>query len=255
MKIEKVKHPALGPVVLNGTPRLVVGFTDTVSAETARAAFDHGVDIAELRIDQFSSHEESYVLAQVGKFRRLPTIATIRTGDQGGRYRKSSTERLRLFQAIIGEVDAVDVELAAEIRDDVVEFAAANRKLALVSFHDFEATPSLERLLVVVDEAKAAGADVVKVATMVQTMEDVQTLARLTLSRAHSNVAIIGMGALGVLTRVFLPALGSLLTYAYIGQPTAPGQLDADMMFEQLRLMYPSFNEEKIRELRLVENY
>lgn len=254
MTIAKVKTLALGSVALDGTPRLVVGFTDTASAETARAALDHGVDIAELRIDQFSSHEIEYVLGQVRKFRRLPTIATVRLQKEGGRYRKTEAERLLLFKALIPEVDAVDVEFGVGIRDEVIEFAKQHGKLAIVSHHDLKGTPPVDKLTGLVDEAKKVGADVVKIATMVKTQADIRTLSRLTLEQAHSNIAVIGMGAVGLLTRIFLPALGSLLTYAYIGQPTAPGQLDADTMFDHLRLMYPSFNEAKIRELRLVES-
>jgi 3-dehydroquinate dehydratase I len=245
----------LGGVVLDGTPRLVVGFTDTASAETARAARDHGVDIAELRIDQFGSHEHAYVLNQVRKWSRLPTIATVRTEKQGGRYRQQESERLLLFKAVLPEVDAVDVELDAEIRDQVIQLAKGQGKLAIVSYHNFDTTPSLEELSAYVDKAVQYGADVVKIATMVGHQADIRTLARLTLEKSSARLAVIGMGGQGLLTRLFLPSLGSLLTYAYIGQPTAPGQLDADTMFDMLRQMYPSFNEEKVQTLRLVENY
>ena len=43
--------------------------------------------------------------------------------EKGGGYNFEGTERLRLFEELIPEVDAVDIELRTAIRDDVVKIA------------------------------------------------------------------------------------------------------------------------------------
>jgi 3-dehydroquinate dehydratase-1 len=53
----------------------------------------------------------------------------------------------------------------------------------------------------------------------------VQTLLAATLAQRTAGVVTLGMGPWGPLTRVVLPAAGSLLTYGSVGRPTAPGQV------------------------------
>jgi 3-dehydroquinate dehydratase-1 len=53
----------------------------------------------------------------------------------------------------------------------------------------------------------------------------VQTLLAVTLARRTTGLVTLGMGPYGPLTRIVLPAAGSLLTYGSVGRPTAPGQL------------------------------
>lgn len=61
------------------------------------------------------------------------------------------------------------------------------------------------------------------------------------------------MGGQGVKSRLFFPALGSLVTFAFVGRPTAPSRLEFDQTFELMRLLYPDFNERKMVELGLME--
>lgn len=53
----------------------------------------------------------------------------------------------------------------------------------------------------------------------------------------------MGMGAHGHSLRIYLPAIGSILAYAYLDTPSATGQLSCDRMLELLRLQIPRFNE------------
>jgi 3-dehydroquinate dehydratase-1 len=73
----------------------------------------------------------------------------------------------------------------------------------------------------------------------------VQTLASLTLSNRSIGVITIGMGAHGALSRVLFPALGSLMTYTFIGVPTAPGQLELEDTCRLLRTFYPNYAAER----------
>ena len=245
----------LGSLALDGSvPLLVAAFGNNTEREAIDVALRHGLDVAELRIDLYDDVRPIAVLNEIAKFKNLPTLATIRAKDEGGKWEKQERARLDLFQRIAPHVDAVDVELRSQhIRDDVLALTKEAGKLRLLSFHDFQYTPPLESLLGYVDEAKSLGADIVKIATHAGSDADVATLARLLLERSDANLIVIAMGPIGIKSRVFFPALGSLMTFGALDQSTAPGQLPMEEMFHYLRLYYPRFNEKKTIDLQLME--
>ncbi len=49
------------------------------------------------------------------------------------------------------------------------------------------------------------------------------------------------MGELGKITRIALPALGSLLIFSYLGAKTAPGQINLAQTKASLELSYPNY--------------
>jgi len=53
--------------------------------------------------------------------------------------------------------------------------------------------------------------------------------------RGKQPLCVIGMGNAWKQTRVSFPKLGSCLTYGYLDQPTAPGQVSAAELVRQLR--------------------
>jgi 3-dehydroquinate dehydratase len=66
----------------------------------------------------------------------------------------------------------------------------------------------------------------------------VRTLLEVTLAARTRGIVTLAMGPFGV-ARVLLPAAGSLLTYGYVGQPTAPsGQLPLGELAALLRRLY-----------------
>ena len=195
-----------------------------------------------------------YVLEQVQQFGKLPTIATIRIGKEGGSWRGSQSERLELFRAVVPYVDAIDIELAAsEILPDVVDVSHSAGKLVVISYHDIETTPDQYTLEHIVEDSERAGADIVKIATHVKGREDVRSLTQLLISNPERKLVVVGMGGEGLVTRLFFPLLGSLMTFAYIGQQTAPGQLPFEKMYGLMRLFSPAYNDAKINELGLIE--
>ena len=245
----------LGNLILNGTPRIAVGMKDHADSQILIDAKNKGLDIVEIRIDQFSNLDKKYVLSEIAKFKKFPTIATIRSKKEGGNWRLSEEKRLELFKSIIPKVDAVDVELSSkEILPKIVNFAHKHKKIVVISYHNFDRTPLTADLTKILDSARAIGADIVKIAVMALKRKDVQALARFTLSNSDKNIITISMGAEGIVSRVLFPALGSLVTYAYVGESTAPGQLPYSNTFDMLRMLYQNYNEEKITALKLLQN-
>lgn len=245
----------IGAVELTDAPRVAVGFSDKQSTKVIGTAIEKGLDLAEVRIDLFSMFDRSHVKAKLAAFSKLATIGTIRSQVEGGKWTGTEAQRFDLFQLITNIVDSVDVELSSTgLLGDVAGLCASAQKTLIVSHHDFDKTPSLMELNDIVDRCKAARADVVKISTMITSEADIQTLAHLMVSRKSENLVVIGMGSLGLISRLMFPALGSLMTYAYIGEPTAPGQLHFDDLVADLRRYYPAYNQRLIVDLKLMEH-
>lgn len=241
--------------LLDGTvPAIAVSFADEITDEYLDIARQDGLDVYELRIDRYSSWNIDHVMSQVRRFAGLPTIATIRTADEGGEWSGSDEERLALFRSIIPEVECIDIELQSPILPRVVKEAKAAGKLVIISNHNFESTGPVEDFEKMAAEAKAQGADLVKLSAMTRSPEDLRTLAQFTVNNAHLGLIVVGMGQYGTASRVFFPALGSRLTYAYSKSFPVSGQLTYGETFEELRRFYPGFNQKKIEELGIIEN-
>jgi 3-dehydroquinate dehydratase-1 len=231
---------SIGTTYLDGAPRVVLALRDAEDlTEVARFA-SRGVDVLEARIDQFTQTDAAYVQGYLARLRPFPLLGTIRYAAEGGGWTASEAEREALFRAILPSVDAVDIELGASIRDAVIASAHAAGRLVLGSFHDFEGMPSRAVLDAKVAEGDAAGVDVVKIAVTCHDTVALQNLAEFTLAHRHRPLVTIGMGAAGAASRIFFPALGSLLTYTFLGEPTAPGQLTCEETLHYLTAFYPS---------------
>jgi 3-dehydroquinate dehydratase-1 len=218
----------IGSVKLGEVPRVAVPIKDGVSSQKLREIRVSGIDIVELRIDGYSSFEKEYVLKEVKKTRRFPCIATIRSKKEGGRWRGSEEKRLDLFKSVLPYVGAVDIELSSKIiLNHVVSSARALKKTVIVSYHDFKKTPSLAALRKILSKAKASGADIVKIAAFARSPGDVRRLAGFTAANRSKHIITISMGRQGVISRIYFPSLGSLITYGSLGEKTAPGQLNA----------------------------
>ena len=77
------------------------------------------------------------------------------------------------------------------------------------------------------------GADVAKIAVMPQSREDVMTLMEVTMEADHSldiPVVTMSMGRLGVLSRLAGTLTGSAMTFASVGEASAPGQIPIEQM-------------------------
>jgi 3-dehydroquinate dehydratase-1 len=238
----------IGPVTfVADQPRVIAPFTDKTPIEEIVRLRDVGLDLLEARVDCFDSYETGYVLDKLAQVpANLPVVATIRSQREGGKWRGSETERLSLFSALMPQVDGVDIELSSsEISAKVAERAKKAKRTLIISFHDFRATPSLEVLVGQVDSAKKQGADIAKIATTSLSIKDTQTLASLTIAKARENLIVLGMGPEGLKTRLLFPALGSLMTFAYIDRPSAPGQLSVQETLELIKVLYPGYSREK----------
>jgi len=228
----------IGSLALDGTPKIAVPFTAPVSAKALQTAVTQGLDIAELRLDLADHNAIDDLITSTTS---VPTLATIRSAAEGGEWPvERDAERLALYERILPTVDAVDVEYNATIRENVVTLAKAHRKPVVLSYHNFTYTPEPTALINTLNNMRAAGADICKLAVMTNTAKDAQQLTQLLLEHHQHDCVIIGMGNYGQLTRVFLAGLGSLFTFAHLGQSTAPGQIPLSQLQSDLRRYFPA---------------
>jgi 3-dehydroquinate dehydratase len=137
-----------------------------------------GLDIAEIRIDRSSARTRRTCWRSSGAsagadHRHDPQRREAGTGA-------ARPDRLALLEAVLPDVDGIDVELGSRvIVDGAVHAVHALGKLAILSFHDFGGTPDPKVLDAVVERSKSKGADIVKVATLVTSRRDLGVLAQL----------------------------------------------------------------------------
>lgn len=234
--------PNLGSLALGLVPRIAASLADADVHAHADAVRRHA-DIGELRIDRFTRHDPTYAVevCRAARTLRLPLIATVRAADQGGAATLSDGQRLALFEAVVPLVDAVDIEVRAAICEPVVTLAARSGKMAIVSHHDFTATPPDADLAALFDAAALADADVVKVAAHAASAADTDRLLGFLRARRERGLIVIAMGAHGVASRVFFPLFGSLITYGFVAEAGAPGQLPLAELHAELRRYSPTF--------------
>jgi 3-dehydroquinate dehydratase-1 len=218
-------------------PCVAAVITGGVNAGPIRKAASLGAGLLEIRVDTFTAVEPVRLLASFEKLKKitkLPILLTIRSKKEGGQSELPDRQRAALFSALIPFADLVDIELSSGgILKNVVDSAKRVKKRVIISHHDFESTPGDKKLRKIFDSALDAGADIVKIASMVNTRDDLKRLAGLLCS--ESGLIIIGMGKLGKPSRVFFPMLGSLITYGSITRSTAPGQMSLKEMRSELR--------------------
>lgn len=226
--IEKVIMKLRG-LELKNTPRIAGVLTAPILSRDILIAQRDGAHIIELRVDSFPKKELDDLESMVDKFKLFrrqgtPIILTIRKKSEGGILDLTPVERKKIFKELIPYCDAVDIEVSSGIMiKEVVAIARKNDKKVIISHHDFKGTPDDKKLMDIYKKSKKLGADIIKVATLVKTQEDLRALGRLLLKT--ENLIIIGMGKKGVPTRTLFPLMGSLITYGTVTGSTAPGQL------------------------------
>ena len=85
------------------------------------------------------------------------------------------------------------------------------------------------------------GADIVKVAVMPQNTRDVLTLLEATevMVREHASIPVVtmSMGPRGVISRVTGALFGSAMTFAMVGQASAPGQMEIEDLRKAMKML------------------
>lgn len=235
----KIRNITLG----EGTPKIcvpIVGKTQEDIECEAHKIVSLPVDIVEWRVDWFESSKDiERVLACATSLRNIlgtiPILFTIRTSDEGGETHYTTQEYKNINIAVVasGMVDVIDVEIyrTQEVVTDIIKTAHQEQKYVIASNHDFQKTPCKDELIDRLTYMQEMGADILKIAVMPQTPEDVLVLLDATREMvekiAVKPVVTMSMGSLGVISRFSGGTFGSAMTFGAGEKASAPGQIEA----------------------------
>jgi len=205
--------------------------TVTEALALIEKAENQHADFIEVRLDSLKKHNQ---LAEIAHCSNTPLIATNRSTKCQGKFLGSETERKKiLMDAAKNGFDYVDVELSTPKLKDIVSNLREMSAKPIVSFHDFNETPSSSQLNKILKKEIASGADVYKIVTTAKLVEDNLTVLDF-VSKAYKNAKIVcfAMGELGKPSRLLSPVFGAFFTIASLerGRKTAQGQLTIQEM-------------------------
>ena len=215
--------------------RLVVSIQADSEDELARRTLDCAarVDIVELRIDGIDRPDLER-LRDVGRKLGKPLLLTCRSAREGGAFSGAEEERLAILErAVALAFEYVDVEIDAL---SIPLPRGSGTKLVL-SHHDFQSFPPDVDLKVA--RALELGADVVKIAARVSSLEGTIRLARAgdRAREAGKSYVPVPLGPAGTSGRILASRLGAAFTYAPVAatKATGPGQIPLDELLDLYR--------------------
>ena len=203
---------------------------DIAEAERQMYQVSAVADLIELRIDRIGRD----ALTRLLPIKTAPILVTNRLKEEGGWFTGDEAERLaQLKRAVSLGADIVDIELSSvrasikELKDHIRE--TGNKTQLLISYHDFKETPPDHVLRHKINAAIHAGADIVKIVTFANRMEDnLQIMNLMAACRSKgANILAFCMGELGRISRIAAPLFGAPFTFASFekGKESAPGQI------------------------------
>lgn len=191
------------------------------------------LEFAEIRIDKI----ENIALGGIQKIFSQP-VRLIATCRPGGTLDENARKEL-LLSAIESGASFVDIEVENrdEYKKEVISAARKKGCKVIVSSHNYNRTPSCAELGQVLDWCFDSGADIAKIACMVNSEQDCARL--LGLLDDHRKIVVVGMGKSGRIVRIAAPLLGSPFTFASLGngKETADGQINKEEMEQIMKLL------------------
>ena len=209
-------------------------------------------DLAEFRIDLLSfASDTKQVIALGHELKKIlghkPMIATIRTKNEGGQLEISDADYGKTYQAYLKNpfMDWLDVEMFRDqkVVSEIVQKAHQMKVLVVMSNHDFQKTPSQDEIEKRLLKQDQMGADVLKIAVMPKSKQDVFTLMNATLKVSQQTtkpLLTMSMGQLGTISRVATANMGGSYSFGMIGQASAPGQIDVTKLKQILQTVQPT---------------
>jgi len=213
--------PAICAVIIDADPAAI-------------AAAGPLVDLFEVRIDLIGEK-----WPEVARTLTKPWLACNRLAAEGGRWDGTESQREEeLLRSLDMGASIVDLELATPNLAKLVE-AVKKKARCLISYHNFVSTPPQVELKGIIGRQLAAGADICKVVTNANSIDDNLRLLRLYGEFPDRKLVAFGMGETGTLSRVLAPLAGAEFTYAALetGKQSTPGQMTVIQLAKIYRLL------------------
>ncbi|MDO9040716.1 MAG: type I 3-dehydroquinate dehydratase [Desulfocapsaceae bacterium] len=221
-----------------------------ICVSIARATVEEGLavaegisslaDVIEIRLDHL---QEISVLPFMSHLTK-PLLFTNRPIWEGGGF--SGDEEIRiapLIEAAEQGAHYVDLELKAPTSSQkaLLEAVENSASRLILSWHNFQETPTREELVGRLAMIQDKGAHIAKIVTMAHDYHDVLRVLHLQEEAARMEIPLIAfcMGSPGVVSRVATVELGGYMTYCAVSEDeaTAPGQLSVAVLRQIETLM------------------
>lgn len=208
------------------------------------------VQMIEWRIDWFeAANDIGQVLAVMQELqkacRSTLLLATYRSKKQGGEGGLSQNRIAELLLALAksGDADLLDAEyFELEQAKELFQKIHESGTLIVASHHNFDETPSAEKMSELLVQMQRSGADIVKLAVMPRRQTDVAELlfatARFKEQFPDTPLITMSMGSMGVVSRICGESFGSCVTFGAGAKASAPGQMGKKDLAQILQLLH-----------------
>ena len=241
MKTVKVNTAEIG----KGIPKICIPITGTTKEEIlldVEEALKQKPDLAEWRVDCYKEGENGEKVLEMlktitDKLGQIPLLFTFRTAKEGGSRQIPFEDYVKLLDqaAATGLIDLADVEIFFQKSSapNLVKQLQDQGVKVVVSNHHFEGTPCKAELMETLDIMWKSGADILKIAVMPKSFQDLLCLLEVTKEGAEKYdrpLITMAMGKTGFLSRICGEITGSAVTFAAGRNASAPGQGKAEPM-------------------------
>jgi len=203
---------------------IVIPIVDEYSLENISSTEESDeFDLVEIRIDLLMSvHDLKQKISKIN----APILLTCRHPDEGGTEEfRDPIKRQSVITPLIPFASAIDIEIDhAENMKEILTLSESEALLIILSSHNFDITPETNHLKDKVNEGYGLGADIVKIATTTNHFKDIANLMNLFDLFESRPLSVMGMGRLGMASRLLAAQCGSVLNYAALESASVPGQ-------------------------------
>jgi 3-dehydroquinate dehydratase-1 len=247
-----VKNLNIGDLPVKTIVPITAKTAEQAIAQAQVIANNPNADVAEFRIDLLEFSADTKKVMALGQqlnqiLKDKPLIATIRTHNEGGKMTVSDQNYEKIYREYLKKpfMQLLDIEMFRDAGSvaKLIQLAHDKKVLVIMSNHDFAKTPEqqdIENRLLKQDQM---GADILKIAVMPKSKQDVFTLMNATLvvsQKSQKPLLTMSMGQLGTISRVATANMGGSLSFGMIGEASAPGQIDVTQLKQLLKTVQPT---------------
>ena len=247
-----VKNLNIGDLPVKTIVPITAKTAEQAMAQAQVIASNPDVDLAEFRIDLLEFSADTKKVIALGQqlnqiLKEKPLIATIRTHNEGGKMTVSDQNYEKIYREYLKKpfMQLLDIEMFRDAGSVVklTQLAHDKKVLVIMSNHDFNKTPEQQEIENRLLKQDQMGADILKIAVMPKSKQDVFTLMNATLAvsqKSQKPLLTMSMGQLGTISRVATANMGGSLSFGMISEASAPGQIDVTQLKQLLKTVQPT---------------
>ncbi|WP_288366841.1 type I 3-dehydroquinate dehydratase [uncultured Acinetobacter sp.] len=247
-----VKNLNIGDLPVKTIVPITAKTKEQAIAQAKVIAANKDADIAEFRIDLLEFASDTKQVIALGQelnqiLKDKPLLATIRTSNEGGKLNVTDEQYAKIYSDYLKKpfMQLLDIEMFRDQAavEKLTSLAHKKNVLVVMSNHDFDKTPSEQEIVNRLLKQDQIGADILKIAVMPKSKQDVFTLMNATLKVSEQSkkpLLTMSMGRLGTVSRVSTANMGGSLSFGMIGEASAPGQIDVTALKQILKTVQPT---------------